>query len=223
MKIPATIRSLNDKYIYLLITSVAIILYGKSIFFEYTHMDDAQLLVMNQSFIGNIANLPKMFTTDVFISVTNIHTYYRPLMNVLFMLEAQIAKDNPLLYHITNIFLHIGCSILVYMLFQQLQFSKILSAIAALMFCVHPIHTSAVVWIPGRNDTLLTLFVLSSFLFFLRAHETKRIFFFAIHAIIFFFALLVKESAIALPFLCLGYIYFVKRERLQQVLSLVAA
>jgi hypothetical protein len=80
-------------------------------------------------------------------------------MNLLFMFEAQVAKDNPLLYHITNILLHIGCSLLVYTLFQQLRFSKMLSALAALVFCVHPLHTSAVAWIPGRNDTLLTLFL----------------------------------------------------------------
>jgi protein O-mannosyl-transferase len=218
MQISNTIRSLSNRQIYLMVLCIGIILYGKSILFDYTHMDDAQLLVMNQAFIGNITNLPKMFTTDVFISVTNIHTYYRPLLNVLFMLEAQVTKDNPLLYHVTNILLHIGCSILIYTLFQKLRFSKILSVLASLVFCVHPLHTSAVAWIPGRNDTLLTIFVLSSFLFFLRAQETKRYGAYAIHILLFFFALLVKESAIVLPFLCIGYIYFVHSEKLQRTI-----
>jgi hypothetical protein len=162
IQMPKSIEPLSNKHIYFIIICIGIILFGKSIFYEYTHMDDAILLVMNQAFIGDIANMPKLFTTDVFITATNSQIFYRPLLNLLFMLEAQVAKDNPLLYHITNILLHIGCSILVYTLFQKMQFSKMLSALSALIFCVHPLQTSAVVWIPGRNDTLLTLFILSS-------------------------------------------------------------
>ena len=106
-----------------------------------------------------------------------------------------------------------------------MKFSQMLSALAAIMFCVHPLNTSAVAWIPGRNDTLLTLFVLNSFIFFLRAHDTKRGLTFAVHILLFFFALLVKESAIVLPFLCIGYIYIAKGEKLQRVfvISLVTA
>jgi protein O-mannosyl-transferase len=225
MQLSKTIQSLNTRQIYFMIICVGLILYGKSIFYDYTHMDDTHLLVMNQAFIGKITNLPKLFTTDVFISLATIHTYYRPLMNVLFMLEAQVAQDNPLVYHVTNVLLHIGCSLLLFTLFQQLRLSKMLSALAALVFCVHPLHTSAVVWIPGRNDTLLTLFVLSSFLFFLRAQETKRQSVSLLHILFFFFALLVKESAIVLPLLCLGYIYYVKGEKVQRssFISLITA
>jgi len=214
---PKSIEPLSNKHIYFIIICIGIILFGKSIFYEYTHMDDAILLVMNQAFIGDIANMPKLFTTDVFITATNSQIFYRPLLNLLFMLEAQVAKDNPLLYHITNILLHIGCSILVYTLFQKMQFSKMLSALSALIFCVHPLQTSAVVWIPGRNDTLLTLFILSSFLFFLRAQETKRGSAYAAHIFLFFLAMLVKESAFALPFLCIGYVYFAQGKKLQRV------
>jgi protein O-mannosyl-transferase len=222
-QISNTVKSLSNKQVYLMIICVGIILYGKSVFFEYTHNDDVQLIVMNQAFIGNITNLPKLFTTDVFISVTNFHTYYRPLMNVLFMLEAQVANDNPILYHITNIILHIGCSLLIYTLFQRLRFSKMLSVFTALVFCVHPLHTSAVAWISGRNDTLLTLFVLSSLLFFLYAQETKSVGASVLHILLFFFALLVKESAMVLPFLCIAYVYFVKGEKLKGISLILLA
>ncbi|RPI05312.1 MAG: hypothetical protein EHM64_07040 [Ignavibacteriae bacterium] len=212
--------TMSDKQIYLAIICLGIALYGKSIFFDYTNLDDTMLLVANQAFLGDIGNLSKMFTTDVFISGSNPQTYYRPLMNILFMFEAQIAQDRPLLYHVTNILLHIGCSLLVYVFFRQLKFSRNCSALSAAVFCVHPLQTSAVVWIPGRNDTLLALFILSSFLFFLRAHEVKRTWMYAVHLGLFFCALLVKESAIVLPFLCIGYITVVKREKVQRGVSI---
>jgi protein O-mannosyl-transferase len=216
MQLPETTRAISTRRIYFAIFCIGALLYGKSLFFNLTHFDDTILLEMNQSFLGNIKNLPKLFTTDIFLSIVNSVTFYRPLLNLLFMLEAQVAPDNLLLYHSTNVLLHIVCCILVFKLFQQMQFSQFLSAFMALIFCVHPLNTSAVVWIPGRNDSLLTCFVLGSFIFFLRAYENKRTADYIKHMLLFFLALLAKESAICLPFLCLGYVYLIRGEKIQR-------
>ena len=215
-----TVEPLRDWHIYLIIVLVGIIVFGKSIAFEFTFADDTQLLVVNQELLSNLANIQKLFTTEVFISMTNPNIFYRPILNLLFMFEMQIAKDSSLLFHITNILLHLGCSILVYTLFKKMQLSKLIGSIAALLFCVHPLNTSAVVWIPGRNDTLLTLFVLSSFLLFLRSLETKRITPLIGHLLLYFIAILTKETAIVLPILCFSYIYFVKGEKLRWTISI---
>ena len=42
-------------------------------------------------------------------------------------------------------------------------FSSVIMSIA-LIFILHPVNISAISWIPGRNDTLLTIFILTSFL-----------------------------------------------------------
>jgi hypothetical protein len=209
------LRRLRDWQVCCLIALAGIAVYGKSIAYGFTYSDDIPFIVTNEEFLGNLANMPKLFTTDVFVSMANPHVYYRPLFNLLFMLEIQIAGDAPLVYHVTNILLHLACSILVYALFRRLNLAKILAGAAALLFCVHPLHSSAVVWIPGRNDTLLTLFVLGSFLCFLRAMETKRAAPFIGHLILFFFALLTKEIAIVVPVLSIGYALFVKRPKMR--------
>lgn len=77
------LKSLREREIFLIIVIVGFVLYGKSILFTYTYDDDKLLLITNQTFIGNISNLPKLFTTDVFISKPNIQTFYRPLLNLL--------------------------------------------------------------------------------------------------------------------------------------------
>ena len=213
---PNKIPSIRDSHIYLLITLVACIIYAKSIVYQYTYFDDIYLLFVNHEFLSNLANLPKLFTTDVFISVTNPEIFYRPLMNVLFMLEMQVSKDSLVLFHITNIILHIGCSFLLFVVFKQLRIPRHIAAAAALIFCAHPLNTSAVVWIPGRNDTLLTLFVLASISLFLRALETKRIWHWVGHLIFFFLALLTKETAFALLILCPSYFFFIRREKLSR-------
>jgi tetratricopeptide (TPR) repeat protein len=210
------LRRVRDWQICCIIAFVGIAVYGKSIVYDYTFSDDTQLLVVNQEFLGNPANLPKLFTTDVFISMANPNIFYRPLLNLLFMLEMQVSKDTPVLYHITNILLHLGCSVLVFILFRKLNLSKLLSAAASLLFCVHPLLSSAVVWIPGRNDTLLTIFVLGSFIFFLRALETKRAGPFLWHVLLLFFALLTKETAVVAPVLFLSYAYFIGRKKFRR-------
>jgi protein O-mannosyl-transferase len=213
--------SIKDVHVYLLIIVLAAIVYGKSIAYQYTYSDDTQLLVVNQEFLGNLANIPKLFTTDVFISITNPQVFYRPVLNFLFMLELQISKDSPVIFHMTNVLLHIGCSLLLFVVFQQLEISKPIAAIAAILFCAHPLNASAIVWIPGRNDTLLTLLVLASFSLFLRALDTKRLSPLIGHFLLFFLALLTKESAVALPFLCVGYVLFVKRGSLERTRSIL--
>ena len=156
-------ESMRDWHVYIAIIVLGTAVYGKSIFFEYTYADDTQLLVVNQEFLSHISNLPKLFTTEVFLSMSNPNLYYRPLLNVLFMLEFQVSDGSPLFFHIVSLLLHLGCSLLVYKLFKQLKLSDLNALLCALVFCIHPILTSAVTWIPGVNDILVTVFILSSF------------------------------------------------------------
>jgi uncharacterized membrane protein YecN with MAPEG domain len=206
------IDSLHDWHVVLAITILIVLVFGRSLTYEFTYADDTQLLVVNQEFLGNLANIPRLFSTDVFISMSNSNVFYRPLFNLLFMIELQFEKNGTWLFHLTNILLHLGCSLALYFLFKELRIPRLTAGMAACIFCVSPISTSAVVWIPGRNDTLLTLFILSSFLFFLRWMETKKTWQFICHWFLFLLALLTKESAVFFPLLCLSYGFYVRRE-----------
>jgi len=207
------LRSMRDGHMYLLIVLLAAIIYGKSVLFQYTFSDDTQLLVVNQEFLSNLANIPKLFKTDVFISFTNPHVFYRPFLNFLFMLELQVSKDSPVIFHVTNIVLHVGCSFLLFVFLQQFGVKKLLAAATTLLFCAHPLNTSAVVWIPGRNDSLLTLLVLASFSTFLVALKTRRSLPMLGHLFFLFLALLTKETAVALPILTLSYLFLIEKGR----------
>ena len=220
MNEPESIRtdlgSLSDLTIFAIIAFVACLIYAKSLAYQYTYFDDIFLLVVNKEFLSNLANLPRLFSTDVFIAVANPEVFYRPLMNILFMLEMQLSDNSTAIFHLTNILLHIGCSLLVFVVLKQLRVSKGIAAAAAILFCAHPLNTSAVVWIPGRNDTLLTLLVLASFSMLIRALDAKHIWPLVGHMVFFFLALLTKEVAIALPILAASYVVLVRKERLSR-------
>ena len=218
-----TIDSVRNWHIYLAIIIVGMITYGKCIAFEYTYADDTQLVVVNQDLLSNFANIPKLFTTDVFISVTDPQMFYRPFFNILLMVETHIAKGSPALYHLTNILLHLGCCILIFTILQQLGCSKQFAGMAAMLFCVHPLNASAIAWIPGQNDIFLAALLMGSFSFLLRALETGKIVPLVGHFVLFFLALLTKESAIVFPLLSVSYVYFFHRSiprRREWILSL---
>ncbi|HTY08443.1 MAG TPA: tetratricopeptide repeat protein, partial [Candidatus Edwardsbacteria bacterium] len=73
-------------------------------------------------------------------------------------------------------------------------------------FAVHPALAQAVSWVPGRNDTLLTLFVLIAVWSLLKVSETRRWQWFLAHIISLTAAFLTKETALIMPAICLIYL-----------------
>ena len=94
-----------------------------------------------------------------------------------------------------------------------LAFSFILAFLLALLFLVHPIMTQAVAWIPGRNDSLLTVFILASFLSFLSFSERPRLKTYIAYLVFLFCALLTKESAVFFPALVIFYFLFIEPDK----------
>ena len=93
------------------------------------------------------------------------------------------------------------------MIFKEYFFSQKTSFFLALIFLTHPVLTQAVAWIPGRNDSLLAIFILTSFYFFLNFLKTDRLTYLWWHLAFFVMALFVKENAVFLPLICVAYYY----------------
>ena len=84
----------------------------------------------------------------------------------------------------------------------------------ALIFAVHPALNQAVAWIPGRNDSLLALFVLASALAFVRYVENRNWQWLGAYLALSLAALLTKESAVLLPLIFIPvYGFVLKRKR----------
>jgi len=76
-----------------------------------------------------------------------------------------------------------------------------------LLVAVHPILTSCVVWIPAINDTLMTVFILLSFIFFVEYLEDKSIKNLVLYGLFFAVAMFSKETAILALLLYPLFIY----------------
>jgi tetratricopeptide (TPR) repeat protein len=197
---------------YFLIFVLGFLLYSQTLFFDFTYFDDKDLILENYPIIGSFKNIGLIFGDDVFFHQNSF--FYRPLLNLFFMSEASIFGTSPFIFHLTHILIHILAAVLIFRLFLKWQSSRALAFFLALLFLVHPVLTQAVSWIPGRNDSLLTVFVLAAFLSFLNFSERPRWLAAVSYLIFFFLALLTKETAISLPFLVILYFLFLEPKKI---------
>ncbi len=204
-----------DRYKYAIITGAVLLVYFKSLLFGFTSFDDNALITDRQDFLSHASSIIKAFKTDVFLSGSD--NFYRPMQTVSYIIDTQLGGGGALMYHLSNVVLHIVMSCLLFIFFTRLGHRKDLSLLACLVFAVHPVLTQAVAWLPGRGDLLMGVFVMLSFFSFqdyMKKEETgpmlKHLFFFLL-------AFYSKETAIALVPICVLYLFFLDRKRLRSL------
>ncbi|MCK9572282.1 MAG: tetratricopeptide repeat protein [Candidatus Omnitrophica bacterium] len=196
------------------ILAVCFTAYGNSISNPFIWDDDA-LIVKNTS-IRNLSLIPELFNDDLFVDSVAGSNFYRPVQSLTYMLDYHFAGLKPPIYHITNILLQTLVGFLVFLLFYMLIDHTAISFAGALLFSVSPLHTEAVTYISGRAEMLLGVFLISSFLFFIKMQDAKKslrpLLLFLSYAA-FILALLSKELAIVFPFIILVYLFIFRKDK----------
>lgn len=159
-------KSLKSKYFvfFIVLFLICLIAYFNSLSYDFVFDDNA--LITGNPLIKTPAHLGKVFATTLFTaSYDNLSpNYYRPLQVVSFMLDYCFWKLNPFGYHLTNICLHFLNALLIFGLINLLFENFFIAAVSSMLFCIHPINTTAVTYISGRADLLASLFILAVFL-----------------------------------------------------------
>ncbi len=189
---------------YAWIAAVTGILYGRSLFFQLTYLDDNVFFLEKLEFLRNWANWPKLFSANSFLESGGV--FYRPLLIASMMLDAALGNGNLVLSHGMNLLFHAASSCMVYTLLFKLGNGQNALPLA-LLFCAHPISAQAVSWLPGRTDSLLAVWVLGSFNSFLDFVDSKKARHACLHLLLLAAALLTKELAVMLPVACLLYLW----------------
>jgi len=199
----------------LLIIGLGILLYGRSLSFDYTNFDDNTLLQENQNYISDISNIADAFRKTVFITGSDV--FYRPVETIWFILNSQVAgsdwKELPFVFHLSSLLLHCLAVYLIFLLLQRFNSSQETSLFLSLIFLVHPVLVQSVAWVPGVVDILVTIFSVSAFLFFLDFIKSQKRKHYVLHILFFTLALYTKEIAVGLMIVCLFYLHFIKQEK----------
>jgi hypothetical protein len=193
--------------------AVALALYARAASFDLAHVDDDLLLISERAFLEKPSALVEVFSRPYFVDAARDHSYYRPLVAFSYALDTLCGGG----YHLTNVVLHALSAALSFPLLRRLGYGDTTAALGATAFAVHPALTEAVAWIPGRPDLMMTLFALGSFWCWLSVLERPAPWPRVSHLVLWFGALLCKETALVLPLVYAAFARLWQGRPLKQV------
>jgi len=204
------------KYLpYILITIAVILLYWQNLWFELIYLDDNIIILDSFNVISSFSNITTAFNNSYLLN-----NYYRPIVIISFIIDTAIAGQSSMMYHFTNIILHVITSFLVYIFLLKFNSKKHIALFLSIFFSIHPFSTNAVSWIVGRNDILLALFSLSSILCFIKYLENNKKYWIYLNILFYLLAMFSKETGIIVPVTALLY-YMLFNKNYQKKITLL--
>ena len=173
------------------------LLIQSNVLFNQFAYDDALVLTHNSLVQKGITSTPQLFKTTLFSGFTGqlaplAGDRYRPIVLASFALEYSLWGFNPFLSHLVNLILFLVCLYLLHLLLSK-NFSSFLSTIgvsvALVLFAVHPIHTEVIANVKSRDELLAFLFILLAWILYWNNKSGTSL-------VLFFLALLTKESSV---------------------------
>lgn len=129
---------------------------------------------------------------------------FRPITFALYSIEKKIKKEKPL--HFINLIMFMALSLLVYYtLSNLLLLKKINSLILTLIFASYPIHNEVICNIKSIDEILTLTFFIISIVLLIKGQKILSV-------IVYFFALLSKETAVSFVVIYPMIIYANKQE-----------
>lgn len=201
-----------------LIAVLAIIIYSNSLDGKFV-LDDYST-VRDNAYIKSWHNIGRIFIYPFGAGDTNLEygksfCFYRPIQSFIYMLSYSLFKFRVQSYHCFSIALHILAGIGIYWLISLLFKNQQISLLTSAFFITHPIHTEAINYISGMADPLVFVFILSSFILYIRFSESRGLACYILMLLSYTLALLSKESGLILIPLLLLY-HFVFKVRLKR-------
>ena len=178
--------------------ALAFLAYVPTLSFQFVY-DDKPQIIQNPA-VHEWRYLPNYFTShawaELYPHVSG--NYYRPLFLVWFRLNHALFGLDPIGWHLTTILCHVAATYMVFGLVRRLAANPWIAFSAATLFALHPVHIESVAWVSGVTDPLMAIFLIGSFLAYLRFREALRWRWMGLALALFALGLLEKETTVIL-------------------------
>jgi tetratricopeptide (TPR) repeat protein len=192
---------------------------------------DDTALVLRDPFIRSWRLVPEGFQHFLFTDAT-ASDFYRPIQRLTYTLDYAAFAFRPAGYHLTSIVCHLAATLALLLLGDELlglfgveeRKRRRIAFFVALAWAIHPVHTSAVVYVSGRADPLAAVFGflgLYSGIRSLRANGANRWILLGAAGALFLLSALSKETGIV--FLLLWCVILLLKKRWTEFLPATVA
>lgn len=192
-------RTYNDLMRHILITSILVattaVVYWPVGQFDFVNFDDPSYVSENPVVLKGIT----IETVNAALTKSYVGMWL-PLTMLSYQLEARFLGADAAVFHTTNAVLHAINGVLLYALLLQMTARMGLSAMAALLFLVHPMHVESVAWISERKDVLSAMFWFLATIAYVRFARTRSRSAYGLTLLLFLLGLLAKPMLVTLPF-----------------------
>jgi hypothetical protein len=132
-------------------------------------------------------------------------SYYRPLTELLYMIEHALFGVHPFGWHVVSAGLHVMATLLCLALARRITRHETASFAAAALFAVHPVHAEAIAVIAYQTTLLSTTLALVALVCFGRVLDGRGARYALAAGLLTMAALAAKEEAAAVPALAFAW------------------
>jgi protein O-mannosyl-transferase len=188
----------------LLLCAAVLVAFWPALRCNFVYFDDQDYIVFNKDIQHGIN-----WQSIKWALTTSHSANWHPLTWISHMLDCQIYGLEPPGHHMTNLLLHMGNAVMLFLLLNGLTGAFWRSAFVAAIFAIHPLRVESVVWISERKDVLSTFFWILTVSAYVRYTEEFKVqsskfkVFYALALVMFSCALMAKPMVVTLPFILL--------------------
>ena len=139
--------------------------------------------------------------------------FYRPLDKILVYGLYALFSDPQQGYHIFLLLLHFAASVGVYLLAEKLSKSKLLGALTAILFVLHPAHTENTFWFSTLSVELGAIFIMYMMLAYIKFREQKSIIGYIAAVLFAGLAFISYEIAVIIPLVLMALDLFILKPK----------
>ncbi|MBI3718082.1 MAG: tetratricopeptide repeat protein [Sphingobacteriales bacterium] len=200
----------------LVVVLITLVVFIPSLQYGFVNWDDPENLTKNEhlklfAYEWNWEAVKSIFTSDVMGN-------YNPLPLFTFAVEkyffAKNPADNTFIFHFDNLWMHLLCTLFVFIILFKLGLSRAACFIGALLFGIHPMRIESVVWVTERKDVLYGMFFLAALIAYLKyvQDEKMKTKWYVIALVLSVFSYFAKIQAVTLPLSMVAIDFLLKRK-----------
>lgn len=142
--------------------------------------------------------------TLVWALIHGLNANWHPVTQWSFIFDHSLYGFDPWGYHLTNVLLHAGNSVLLFVLLRRMTGATWRSLVVAGLFGLHPLRVESVAWISERKDVLSVWFWLWSLWAYVRYAQSvgsrqQSAFFYSLALLFCALGLMSKPMVVTLP------------------------